>query len=241
MVVWKARHTWSAALLALLAMAGTPRAAFADELTLTIRDGRVSLVAKDVRVSQILTEWARVGGTTVVDADTITGAPVSLTLEQVPEAEALATVLRAVSGYLAAPRPLGSMGASRFDRILILVSRRAPVRVVATPAQRASPPPIPPTQPQLGMPAIQLGGIGVAQPGGLPTALGSPNPRVDPVDGQPLRQLLPQAPGAAPQAFPVSPGNPFLQPQTPDSPTPQTAPRPGIIINPPQGNSPRTR
>ena len=237
MVAWHVSRPWLPTLLALLAMAGTARVAFADELTLTIRDGRVSLVAKDVGIGQILTEWARVGGTTVIDADKIAGAPVSLTLEQVPEAQALATVLRSVSGYLAAPRPVGSVGASRFDRILILASSRAPTRAVATPAQRPTPQPM---QPQLSMPATQLGGIGAAQPNGLPGTLGRPNPGVNPVDEQPLRQLLPRAPGAAPQEFPVSPGNPFLQPQTPDSPAPQTAPRPGIIINPPQGDPPGT-
>lgn len=237
MGVWRVSRTGLATLLALLAMAGTARVAFAGELTLTIRDGRVSLVATDVPISQILTEWARVGGTTVIDADKITGALVSLTLEQVPEAQALATVLRSVSGYLAAPRPIGSVGASRFDRILILASSRAPTRAVATPAQRATPPPI---QPRLSMPAAQVGGIGAARPNGLPGAPGIPNPGVDPVDGQPLRQLLPQGPGAAPQEFSVSPGNPFLRPQTPDNPAPQTASRPGIIINPPQGDPPRT-
>jgi len=33
-------------------------------LQLTIQDGRVSLIAKDATVRQILAEWARIGQTT---------------------------------------------------------------------------------------------------------------------------------------------------------------------------------
>jgi hypothetical protein len=43
--------------------------ASAGELTLSIRDGRVTLVARDVPLRQILAEWARVGRTRIVNAD----------------------------------------------------------------------------------------------------------------------------------------------------------------------------
>ena len=46
--------------------------AFAD-VQLIIRNGQVSLVAKDATVRQILTEWARVGQTKIVNVERIPG------------------------------------------------------------------------------------------------------------------------------------------------------------------------
>jgi hypothetical protein len=40
---------------------------------LSIHDGRVSIVAKDATVRQILTEWARVGRTKIVNVERIPG------------------------------------------------------------------------------------------------------------------------------------------------------------------------
>ena len=74
------------------------------DVQLTIRDGRVSLVAKDATVRQILTEWARVGQTKIVNVERIPGGPITLELKDVPEQEALEVLLRSVSGYMAAPR-----------------------------------------------------------------------------------------------------------------------------------------
>ena len=52
-------------------------AAFAD-VQLTLQNGRVSIVAKDATVRQILTEWARVGKTQILNVDKIPGAPLTL-------------------------------------------------------------------------------------------------------------------------------------------------------------------
>ena len=52
------------ALAATLAASSTASA----EIQLTIRDGRVSLVAKDATVRQILGEWARIGQAKVINA-----------------------------------------------------------------------------------------------------------------------------------------------------------------------------
>ena len=62
--------------------------AFAD-VQLTIRNGQVSLVAKDATVRQILTEWARVGQTKIVNVERSPGGPITLELKDVPEQEAL--------------------------------------------------------------------------------------------------------------------------------------------------------
>jgi hypothetical protein len=89
-------------------------------VTLTFNEGRVTLDAPGVPVRTILSEWARLGGTKVVGAEKITGAPLTLRLENVPEAEALEVLLRSVAGYMAAPRRADSTGASAYDRILVM-------------------------------------------------------------------------------------------------------------------------
>ena len=103
-----------------------------------MQDGRVSLVAKDATVRQILTEWARVGQTKIVNVERMPGGPVTLELTNVPEAQALDVLLRSLSGYIAAPRPVEAANLSRFDRIILMPTlaaarpadarrRRAPV------------------------------------------------------------------------------------------------------------------
>jgi len=67
--------------------------AFAD-VKLTMGNGRVTLVAKDVTVRQILTEWARIGQTKIINLERIPGGPVSVELNDVPEAQALDVLLR---------------------------------------------------------------------------------------------------------------------------------------------------
>jgi hypothetical protein len=91
--------------------------AFAD-VQLTLQNGRVSLVAKDATIRQILTEWARIGQTKIVNLERIPGGPVTLELINVPESQALDVLLRTVAGYLAAPRPTAVANLSVFDRIV---------------------------------------------------------------------------------------------------------------------------
>ena len=75
------------------------------EVQITFFNGQVSLVAKDATLGQILTEWAKVGPTTIVNGERAPGGPFTLQLTDVPEAQALDILLRALSGYVAAPRP----------------------------------------------------------------------------------------------------------------------------------------
>lgn len=98
----------------------------AQQLTLDIHDGLVTLVANGAPVRQVLAEWAKVGGTKVVGAERLSGAPVTLRLENVPEAKALDIILRGAAGYLAATRAVPGGGASSYDRILVLASSSAP-------------------------------------------------------------------------------------------------------------------
>ena len=103
---------------ALVSTVAAPAAA--GELRLSMGNGRVTLIAKDVTVREILNEWARVGQTRIVNGEKLTGGPVTLELTDVPEAQALDAVLRSAAGYVMAPRLAGSPGSSRYDRIMIL-------------------------------------------------------------------------------------------------------------------------
>lgn len=104
----------------------TAQAAQAQQIDLRIGNGRVTLDAENVAVRLILSEWARVGSTRVVNGELVGGGLVTLQLEDVPEAEALDIVLRDTSGYIIAMRPAGEAGASVFDRIMVLASSDAP-------------------------------------------------------------------------------------------------------------------
>jgi hypothetical protein len=108
----------------------------AQNLKVEFHDGRVSVEATSVPVRTILTEWGKVGGTKIVGADRISGAPITVKLINVTEAQALETILRSVAGYMAAPRNTG-VGASRYDRILVMATTTAPPPVAtARPGQQ---------------------------------------------------------------------------------------------------------
>jgi hypothetical protein len=96
------------------------------DVQLQLHDGRVSIVAKDATVRQILTEWARVGQTKVVNVERIPGGPLTLELNNIPEAQALDVLLRTVSGYMAAPRATAVANLSVYDRIIVMPTVAAP-------------------------------------------------------------------------------------------------------------------
>jgi hypothetical protein len=112
----------------------------AQQLTLQIQDGRVTLDANGVPARQILDEWAKVGGTKVVGADKMTGGPMTIKVVNMPERQALEIVLRNAAGFMAAERqPSAPPGASAYDRILILATTSAPTPG-PTNASRGNPP-----------------------------------------------------------------------------------------------------
>src|SRR5580765_7468597 len=108
------------------------------DVHLTMQNGRVSIVAKDATLRQILTEWARVGQTKIVNVERIPGGPMSIELNNVPESQALDVLLRTMSGYIAATREVDVATLSRFDRIIVL-----PTLAGARPPTSAAPPPQP--------------------------------------------------------------------------------------------------
>jgi len=191
------------ALAALLTACAVP--AQANDLQFSIKDGRVTLIAENVTARQIMEAWATIGESQIVNAEKLGGPPLTLRLEDVPERQALDIVLRSAAGYLVAPRPAGSDGPSRFDRILVLATSKAPpapARTLSapTPAPFAPPPP-----------------VGVDQ--WEPEAPAEP----DAVDAPTLQPYPGPFPGTAPQ------GQEEAQPQQP-----QTSPRPGFLPVAPQ-------
>lgn len=113
--------------LFVLTWSATPSAAAG--LKLSMQNGLVSLDAQDVTVRQILAEWARIGKTRIINVERVTGGPISLKFDDIPEKQALDTVLRAIPGYMALPRTTPVANASLYDRILIM----ATTTVVAAP------------------------------------------------------------------------------------------------------------
>lgn len=192
--------------LSAVLLVAAPSAAAAGELKLTLNNGLATVIANDVPLNQILAEWARVGKTTVVNADKLTGPPVTLVLQDVPEREALEVILRSASGYIVGARQEVLANASAFDRILIMPASRAPA---AAPVSAAAPPRFPGRPP-------------VAQPMVEPD-VDDPDPPVGPVMGP--QGDAPQQPNE-PQAQPGIP-QPQNQPGMPAMP-PGTAPRPGM-------------
>jgi hypothetical protein len=155
---------------ALLLLTWSASPSWAAHLTLTMRDGLVSLDAQDVTVRQILTEWARVGKTRIVNVERIMGGPITLQFDDKPEKQALDIILRAIPGYMAVPRAMPVADASLYDSILIM----ATTTVVA---------PLRPQQPNAGLPVP--GGMAGAQ-GGMAGAQGGSVTQLRPAPAAPL-------------------------------------------------------
>lgn len=208
----------TAVLAAVLALAAVPARA---ELRVSMHDGRVSIVASDVTVRQILAEWARVGQTKIVNGDGLAGGPITLQMTDVPEEQALDILLRSASGYLAAPRAVPVSNASHFDRVIIVPTSspsRAPI---------SAPPPVPqPRFPQNAQnpdeddapqnrpqPPQRLGGEPGFNPQGAPQGGAAPPP------------YMPTATPTAPPGLSV-PGMVLPTPTVPGQPA-QPPPPPG--------------
>ena len=214
------------AIIAVAAWLFAVSTAFAD-VQLTMQNGRVSLVAKDATIRQILTEWARVGHTKIVNVERVPGGPVSLELINVPEAQALEVVLRTLSGYITAPRPDEALNLSRFDRIIIM-----PTLAAARPASSSAPPPVFQQAPAFGnlQPADDDGDDdrptpSVAVPPGQRGPVFNTFPQPQIVNPQ---QTMP-APQAVPMPQPGFPGGAAAPPPQTPAATP-TAPYGGVSV-----------
>jgi hypothetical protein len=228
-----ARFLVAAALGAFVAGA-TP--ALAD-VSLTIADGRVTIVARNATPRQILEAWSRQGHTRIVNVERVSGGPTTLIITNEQESKALAIVLRSVAGYIAAPRSVAIANASQYDRILIMPTSYA----APAPAYRASAP-MPPMMPQPVIvdvppdPMSLANDDGAAPPapvfGGDPNGIQSPTPPVNaPTQGAVLpynpppdqngdqQQTTPPVLPSAGQQTAGAPGVlPLPQPAQPQSP-----------------------
>jgi hypothetical protein len=185
----------------------------------------VRLNAQNVPASQILSEWARRGRTTIVNGERVPGPPVSIELQDVPEDQALDIVLRGVSGYLVAARETAITGASSFDRIYILPTSARPTNANAAPIQ-----PQRAFQVQDDFEDDQPLPPGVRGPGGAP---GARLPRDIPQPGGAGRPLIPI--DDEDREEPENPQTPA--PNNPFGVAPGTA-RPGVISPGPATNRP---
>jgi hypothetical protein len=203
-----------------------------EPLSLQIHDGQVTVKAQNVPLRTILSEWARVGGTNVIGAERIAGAPVTLELTDVPERQALEILLRSVSGYMLAMRPAGSRGASVFNRILIMppstAPRALPQQTAGVPV-RVAPAPVMVPSPEAdndGPPDSGLEGpVRPATPVRLPTVNGPNLPTPAPL---PVPEAAPPVTQTTPGSVVVTPGNPFGLPAGSSS-------RPGTVTPVPEG------
>jgi len=189
------------------------------DVHLQLHDGRVSIVAKDATVRQILAEWARVGQTKVVNVDRIPGGPLTLELNNIPEAQALEVLLRSVAGYMAAPRGTAVANLSVFDRIIVMPTAAAP-RPAASSAAPAptfqqpqfTPAAPPPDDDADDPPAAK---VQMPQPPRPPVFNAFPPPQVG-------------GPGAA--GVPIVPGNGQTPSQPASYPSTPTAPNGGVAV-----------
>jgi len=238
------RMLWAIGLALVLA---APGFAQAGEVRLTIKDGRVALVARDATLREILVEWERVGGTRIVNRDRVPGTRLNLEFADVTEEQALTTLLRPIAGYMASRRLSPEGGASAFSRLVLMPALATPATYTsAAPAQSAGP--SGGSQPGMGGPPSGRPGMQrrVLPDGRVVTVMDDPQPPAEPDDTEDARSggnapgimrppfnaptRLPQdgAAGDAQQTYP-SPGQtaPTLS-ATPTLPA-QTVSTPGVL------------
>jgi len=209
----------------------------AGDVWLSMHDGRVTLVARDVMVRDVLAAWEIVGRTKVIARERVPGTLTTLDIVDQPEAAALATVLRGVVGFVAARHHVLPKDASIYRLIVVnptpagvFVPQSAPAAPQMAESAAMGPrrgelgnfPPAfvpPPADDASGGLAVSPGRIpGMLQPG--PSGLGGP--ARPPFDGSGGID-----PAARPSAPAQTPGYPGAGNKTPGGLTP--------VIKPPGG------
>lgn len=202
--------------------------AAAQTVNLRFHGGLVNLTTQNAPLRTIFAEWARLGRTTVTNAERLAGPPVTVELNDVTERDAINVLLRNVAGYMAAPRSTWTDGVSYFDRIFILPTSNAPRNPPPAPARPA---PAPRPQPELGPEDLLEDAIDSPlqpQPG---APMGRPRQPMAPVPNQ-IPDGVEDPPDPAPTP---APNNPF------GIPTGITTTRPGVVTPVPQQPPGRTQ
>jgi hypothetical protein len=152
--------------------------------------GRVTLVAQNVTIREILAEWQRVGGSQIIDAERLGGAPVPmLQFDARPETEVMDSLLRSAAGYILGPRTARTAGPSIFETVMILPTS------TPTASSAYTPPAAQPLRTQ-GSPDDEIAPVTPAQ--GIP-APGQPPPAPNPAANRPT------TPGVFVPIVPVTP------------------------------------
>jgi len=212
-------------IFALLLFAYSASPCGAAGLELSIKDGLVSIDAQDVTIRQILAAWARVGKTQIINLERVSGGPITIKLEGVPEKQALDIILRSVPGYIALPRESFVADASVYDRVLIMAT------TTAVAAVRAQTPTFAPTFPGF------RGGANITQlrPGMPPGPFEPPgDPQDDPALAAAAAAGLVAVPALTPGPSPVLMMPEGVQQSPPFSAAPATPSNPW---NAPAGTS----
>ncbi|MGH9257640.1 MAG: hypothetical protein ACRD3C_24035 [Vicinamibacterales bacterium] len=157
----RCRRVWRSLALGLVVSCVAAPAGAQQDVAFEFRDGRVTLSAQDVSLSRILEEWARVGGTHILNGDNLPRSSVTMQFTGVLESQVLGVLLEGVAGYIASKRPPAHAGTSSFERILIVPT--------SSPVPAAPVDPIP--QPRLGVrlpppPFVRARATRPDQPGG---------------------------------------------------------------------------
>jgi hypothetical protein len=232
-------HKFLRLAVAIALVSGSASLAAAGDLKLTLSNGRVTLIAQDVPLRQILDEWARVGQTKIINGDKLTGPPLTLQLVDRPEREVLDLLLRSASGYIAAQRAVNLEGASVFDRVMILPVSRGPVGVAANtpptpfnnrPPMQQMPMPVPDDDDPVEQPQVLPPGF---VPPNVPGPVQAPPGSQSPVLTAPRPGILPAPPAGQPNPYgsPVVPGMQNVPGNAPN--VPGTVPPP--FVRPPGG------
>jgi hypothetical protein len=210
---------------------------WAGEVKLSFSNGLVTIAATDATPRQILAEWARQGQVRITNLERLAGGPITIRLTDVPEAQALETLLRGTAGYVAAPRAESVVAASGYDRIMLM-----PGVAPAAPAAGSS-----------SGPAMNMGG-GRGRPSNLPayeattdedmeTVRQLPGPGRDATRSDQYRQPGPGQivmPGITAPSYGQNPGAPASMTQPGPAagaarqPAAAGAATPGVFTAPPQ-------
>jgi hypothetical protein len=84
-------------------------------------NGTVTLIAQNASARDILTEWARVGGSRFVNLEKMVGGPIPvLEFDSQPESVVLDSLLRSTAGYIIGPKIAGMPGPSQFGAVYIV-------------------------------------------------------------------------------------------------------------------------
>lgn len=108
----------------------------AAQVKLQFNNGKVSLSAQNAQIRTILAEWARLGGTRIVNGERVTGQPVTLELTAVSEQQAMEILLRGTAGYMIGALRPATTG-SALSSVMILPTSSG--TTAAAPAGRPQP------------------------------------------------------------------------------------------------------